>query len=275
MTWYANCVFTLPLREGVERPAVEAAVRSLADYFKTSVYASDLPHKLTWLQLAEQKLSVRFRGTVSDDFGQRILEPAVRALEPLAASPVAIAVFDGGAPLLRSSLTPYTPRLTMTVGATSLLPQLEPVHGLIDAALQAAGQLPDTPLRARLIEAVAAFASLRTTQGWTVQDVTEQAGSLSPALQLTRDQAHSLLFKMDELTETLDIENAVFNRCVADGLIVDDPDMPDSDEWDEICEEFGLDPSFLYTEDQVREHTRAYRAEGNPLPPALNSLTTR
>jgi hypothetical protein len=270
MSWYANCVFNLPVREGVERAHVEAAVSPLTDYFQSCVFASAAPREdhFTWFQFADQQLSVRFRGAVPDEFGKRLLEPVVRALEPLAASPVAITVFDGDAPPRRGTLTPYAPRVSMTLGATSLLPQLAPVHGLIDAALQAAGQLPDTALRAHLLEAVGAFTRLRTTQGWSVEDVSERARDLEPAVELTMEKAHSLLFRMDELTETTDFDSAVFNRCVADGLIANDPAMPDADEWAEICEELGLDSSAVHSEDQVREHTSAYRASRTDSPSA-------
>lgn len=260
MTWDAHCAFKLPLREGVERPAVEEAVRSLTAYFGVPLSSADIAWKATWLHLADRALLVRFAGKVSEDFGKRVLEPALRALEPLAASPVAIVVFDRDHHEYRSPVVPAIPRLSKTLGASAVLPQLQPVHGLIDAALQAAAQLPDTPIRARLLEAAAAFSTLRTTQGWSVEDVMERAGDLKPALNLTSESARSLLFRMDELTETSDIESAVFNRCLAEGLMADDPDMPDGDEWEDICEELGLDSSFVYSDDQVREYTREYRA---------------
>ncbi|VTU44235.1 hypothetical protein [Variovorax sp. RA8] len=42
MTWLAHSIFTVPLREGVTRADVEAAVRPLTDYFKLTVAAADL-----------------------------------------------------------------------------------------------------------------------------------------------------------------------------------------------------------------------------------------
>lgn len=90
-------------------------------------------------------------------------------------------------------------------------------------------------------------------------DVLEHAQNLDPAPKVTRETARSLLFKMDELSETADFESALFGRCVAEGLLAEDPNMPDADEWEAICEEFGLDGSFLYTDEQVREYTQKYR----------------
>jgi hypothetical protein len=267
MTWFASCTFRLPLRDEIERVAVESAVRPLTGYFQTCLFASAAPREdiRIWFQFSEQRLSVRFRDRVPEDFAGRLFEPTVRALGALVASPVAITVFDGDVPF-QSGSPPYTPRISMMVGTTTLLPQLAPVHGLIDAALQAAGQLPDTALRAQVLEAVEAFTRLRTTQGWAVEDVTERARNLEPAIELTTEQARSLLFRMDELTETNDFESAVFNRCLADRLISDDPEIPDGVEWEEICDELGLDSSFAYSDDQVREHTRTYRAGSDESP---------
>lgn len=260
MTWLAHCAFSVPLREGVTRADVQDAIRPLTDYFKITVAPGDASWKSTWVMMpSERELTVRFDGKVAEDFAKRVLEPTISGLEPLAASPVAIAVFDLDHRVY-SPLTPAVPRVSKALGATAVLPQLQPVHELIDAALQAAGQLPGGPLRARLLKAVAEFADLRTTQGWAVADVMEHAQNLDPAPKVTQEAARSILFKMDELTETTDFESAFFSRCVAEGLIADDPDMPDGDEWEEICEELGLDSSFVYSDDQVREYTREYRA---------------
>lgn len=147
----------------------------------------------------------------------------------------------------------------MTLVATSILPQLQPVHDLIETALEAAAHLPESPIRARLLDAVSEFTSLRTTQGCSVADVIEHARNLDQANELSEEAARSLLFEMDELTDTSDIECAVRSRCLAEGLITDDADMPDQ-EWEAVCEEFGLDESFVYSDVQVREHTAAYRA---------------
>ncbi len=206
---------------------------------------------------SERELSVRFDGKVSEDFAHRVLEPSLSALEPLAASPAAIAVFDLQHRVY-GPLTPATPRISKTVGATSVLPQLQPVHDLIDAALQAAGRFPV----GRFTTASQGRGRVRRPPdhaGWAVADVLEHAQNLDPAPKVTRETARSLLFKMDELSETADFESALFGRCVAEGLLAEDPNMPDADEWEAICEEFGLDGSFLYTDEQVREYTQKYR----------------
>lgn len=260
MTWDAHCAFKLPLREGVDRPAVEEAVRSLTDYFGVHVSPADLDWKTNWLHLADQALSVRFQGKVSEDFGKRVLDPTLRALEPLAATPVAIAVFDRGNHEYRSPIVPTVPRLSKTVGRTAILPQLQPVQDLVDAALQAAAQLPATLIRAQLLQAVRAFSSLRTTQGCSVEDVIEEAAKFRQPLELDVETARALLFKMDELTETADLKSTVYARCEAEDLIVEDPTLPDHGEWEAILDEFGLDGSFCYNDDQVREYTRQYRA---------------
>ena len=262
MTWLAHCAFSVPLREGVTHADVEAAIRPLTEYFRTTVASADASWKSTWVMMpSERELSVRFDGKVAEDFSRRVIEPTIIGLEPLAASPVAIAVFDLDRRVY-SPLASSVPRISRTLGATAVLPQLQPVHGLIDAALEAAAQLPDGAIRGRLLKAVSEFADLRTTQGWAVADVMEHAQNLDPAPKVTQGMARSILFKMDELTETTDFESALFSRCVAEGLIADDPDMPDGEEWEEICEELGLDTSFVYSEDQVREYTREYRAGG-------------
>lgn len=41
----------------------------------------------------------------------------------------------------------------------------------------------------------------------------------------------------------------------------DDPDMPDEEEWEAVREAFGLDGSFRYSDEQVREYTRMFRAQ--------------
>lgn len=271
MTWLAHCAFSVPLREGVTRADVQAAIRPLTDYFKITVAPGDASWKSTWVMMpSDRELSVRFDGKVAEDFARRVLEPAVKGLEPFAASPVAIAVFDLDHRVY-SPLTPAVPRLSKTLGANAVLPQLQPVHELIDAALQAAGQLPGGPTHARLLKAVSEFADLRTTQGWAVADVVEHAQNLDPAPNVTQEVARSILFKMDELTETTDFESALFSRCVAEGLIADDPDMPDGDEWEQICEDLGLDSSFIYSDDQIREYTREYRSGGDASAPTSSA----
>ncbi|OUM04489.1 hypothetical protein [Variovorax sp. JS1663] len=260
MTWLAHCNFSVPLREGVTRADIEAAIRPLTDYFKITVAPGDASWKSTWVMMpSERELSIRFDGNVSEDFSRRVLEPTLSGLEPLAASPVAIAVFDLDHRVY-STLTPAVPRLSKTLGATAVLPQLQPVHELIDAALQAARQLPGGPIRARLLKAVSEFADLRTTQGWAVADVMEHAQNLDPAPTVTQAAARSILFRMDELTETTDFEAALFSRCVAEGLIAEDPSMPDEEEWEAVREAFGLDGSFRYSDEQVREYTQMHRA---------------
>jgi hypothetical protein len=244
MTWLASCRMEVSLHETVSREDVESAVLPLTSHFKTRIC----------VQHAGTNLSINFMGNVPEDFDSAVLDPVARALEPLASSPVPFLVYNEWAPSGRLL------RWNKVIGRTTLLPQLEPVHALIDAALQAATQLDARPERAQLLAAVAHFSQLRTTQAWSLTDVTEAARNQHPAIELGSEQARALLFQMDELTETSDIESAVFSRCVHEGLVRDDPTMPDADEWEEICEEMGLDSSFVYSDEQIREHTRVFRS---------------
>ncbi|TAL65799.1 MAG: hypothetical protein EPN79_11655 [Burkholderiaceae bacterium] len=99
----------------------------------------------------------------------------------------------------------------------TILPQIQDVHDLIDAAREASSVIVDPALKAKLDSAINAFTMTRTTQAWAIEDVINQAENWAE-VDLTEDQARAILFKMGGFDELFDQELESFRSEVTSAI---------------------------------------------------------
>lgn len=212
MTWHASAEITIPIRSDATWGAVAEAVRPLTDYLGVPLLSSARNETNFAAFTADGDLHARISRKVDQAFFKTVLTPVAGRLGALAARPFSFEVFDADANEDAPAI------FKASGGRETVLPQLEPVQSLIDAALAAAGSTNDQTARANLLEAIGRFTQVRTTQAWTVEDVTENAAAMDPPRDLSEGDARALLYGMAELSETMGIESERFDRCVAEGL---------------------------------------------------------